>query len=90
MNAARILALGGTLASALTMFGGLLDWTTVVGMAGAVMLTANVLVLAGVGRDRRCTNRSPEGHPCTIDRPHRRHQHHNVGWWFGEDPQGSR
>jgi hypothetical protein len=53
MTEARILALGGTLASALTMFGGLLGWTTMVGMAGAVMLTANVVVLAGVGRQSR-------------------------------------
>lgn len=70
MCAARILALGGTLASALTMIGGLAGSTAVVGA-----------VLAGVGRERRCCAVSPEGRTCTVERAHRTHVHHNIGWW---------
>lgn len=45
MDGAKILAAGGTTASALTAAGGFTHSPTLVGVAGAVMLGANLLVL---------------------------------------------
>jgi hypothetical protein len=44
-SGARMLALGGTTASLLSMVGGLLDVPVLVGIGGAIMFAANVIVL---------------------------------------------
>lgn len=49
MSGARILAAGGTAAAVLTMLGGFASMPMLVGAAGLVMLTANILVLIGAG-----------------------------------------
>jgi hypothetical protein len=50
LNAAKILAIGGTLSSLLVGIGGLLQASAVISVAGFVMFTANVVAL--VWRDR--------------------------------------
>ena len=49
LTPARVLALGGTTASLLTMLGGFLSNSAMVGVAGLVMLSANLLVLSEAG-----------------------------------------
>ncbi len=45
MTGARILAVGGVVCSSLTLMGGIADIPVLVGLGGAVMLLANLLVL---------------------------------------------
>lgn len=47
MTGARILATGGTTAAVLGMIGGFIGATWLIGVANAVMLTANILVMSG-------------------------------------------
>lgn len=52
MTRARILAIGGTVASLLVMLGGWLHIDALTGASGAVMLAANLAVATGAGRER--------------------------------------